>query len=340
MSVHPQVEAHLARLAAVNFPELHTFGPQRAREGMRRLAQLLPAGEPVAACEDRRIETSAGAADVRIYRPGLEAGVPVTVFFHGGGFMLGDLDTHDSLARALTNASGSVVVSVDYPLAPEHKFPAAPDLAYAATRWVAEHASEFGADAGRLAVAGDSSGGNLAAVVALMARDQGGPRLAFQLLIYPDLDFSRSNFSIQHYAGKYGNISRETQSWFMDNYLASEDQRALPTVSPIRAATLADLPPAYILTAQYDALRDEAEQYGELLEDAGVPVTIRRWNGMIHEFLRQPFDDSRAAISEAGRALADALAASTPSAPSAPSTPSTRQPAGSAAARVSPFAST
>jgi acetyl esterase len=308
VSVHPQVEAHLARLAAVNFPELHTFGPERARVGMRRMAQLLPAGAKVAACEDREIQTCSGAARVRIYRPTLGTRAPVTVFFHGGGFMLGDLDTHDSLARGLANASRSILVSVDYPLAPEHKFPEAPLLAYAATRWVAEHADEFGGDASRLAVAGDSSGGNLAAVVALMARDQGGPRLAFQLLIYPDLDFRRSNFSIRHYAGKYGNISRETQFWFMDNYLSGEEQRTLPTVSPILAGDLANLPPAYIVTAQYDALRDEAEQYGELLEDAGVPVTIRRWNGMIHEFLRQPFDDSLAAISEAGQALADALA--------------------------------
>jgi len=307
VSVHPQVQAHLARLAAANFPDLHTFGPERAREGMRRLARLLPAGETVAGCEDRTIETSNGPVNVRIYKPSLDALLPVTVFFHGGGFMLGDLDTHDSLARALANASGSIVVSVDYPLAPEHKFPAAPDVAYAATVWVAEHASEFDGDASRLAVAGDSAGGNLAAVVALRARDHDGPRLAFQLLIYPDLDFRRSNFSIQHYAGKYGNISRETQFWFMDNYLSTKEQRMLGTVSPILADNLANLPPAYIVSAQYDALRDEAEQYGELLEEAGVPVVVRRWNGMIHEFLRQPFNDSRAAITEAGRALADAL---------------------------------
>ena len=307
MSVHPQVQVHLARLAGANFPDLHTFGPERAREGMRRLTRLLPAGEAVAGCEDRTIETSNGPVNVRIYKPSLDALLPVTVFFHGGGFMLGDLDTHDSLARALANASGSIVVSVEYPLAPEHKFPAAPDAAYAATAWVAANASEFGGDASRLAVAGDSAGGNLAAVVALLARDHDGPQLAFQLLIYPDLDFRRSNFSIRHYAGKYGNISRETQFWFMDNYLSSEEQRTLATVSPILAGDLTNLPPAYIVSAQYDALRDEAEQYGELLEEAGVAVIVRRWNGMIHEFLRQPFDDSRAAISEAGQALADAL---------------------------------
>ena len=307
MSVHPQVQAHLARVAAANFPDLHTFGPERAREGMRRLARLLPAGEAVTGCEDRTIDTSAGPVNVRIYRPSPDALLPVTVFFHGGGFMLGDLDTHDSLARALANASGSIVVSVEYPLAPEHKFPAAPDAAYAATAWVAANASEFGGDASRLAVAGDSAGGNLAAVVALLARDHDGPQLAFQLLIYPDLDFRRSNFSIRHHAGKYGNISRETQFWFMDNYLSSEEQRTLATVSPILAGDLTNLPPAYIVSAQYDALRDEAEQYGELLEEAGVAVIVRRWNGMIHEFLRQPFDDSRAAISEAGQALADAL---------------------------------
>ncbi len=308
MPVHPQVEAHLARLAAANFADLHTTTPDRARAGMRRMALRLPPGEEVFHREDRVLATTAGLIAARVYRPSPRPAQPVTVFFHGGGFMLGDLDTHDGLARALANASDSIVVSVDYPLAPEHRYPAAPEAAYAATAWVARHAHEIGGDPARIAVAGDSAGGNLAAVVAHRARDEGGPALALQLLIYPDLDFRRRTFSIRHYAGRYGNISRVTQFWFMDNYLTTEDQRTLPAVSPVLAPDLSGLGPAYVVTAQYDALRDEGEQYAELLEDAGVPVVVRRWDGMIHEFLRQPFDDSRAAIADAGRALKRAFA--------------------------------
>jgi acetyl esterase len=307
MPLHPQVQEHLTRLAAANFGDLHTFTPERAREGMRRMIAMLPAPEPVDSPEDRVVSTSAGDVPVRIYRPEPTRPLPVTVFLHGGGFMLGDLDTHDGLARALANASSSIVVSVDYPRAPEHKFPAAPRTAYAVTRWVAGHAEEIGGDATRVAIAGDSAGGNLAACVAVQARDEGGPDLALQLLIYPDLDFRRSNFSIRHFAGKYGNISRDTQFWFMDNYLDNKEQRLLPGVSPLLSSDLAGLPPAYIITAEYDALRDEGEQYGTLLEEAGVPVTVRRWDGMIHEFLRQSFDDSRTAIAEAGTALKQAF---------------------------------
>jgi acetyl esterase len=274
---------------------------------MRRMIAMLPAPEPVDSVEHRVATTSVGDVPVRIYSPEPARPLPVTVFLHGGGFMLGDLDTHDGLARALANASASVVVSVDYPRAPEHKFPAAPAAAYAVTRWIGDHAEEIGGDATRVAVAGDSAGGNLAAYVAVKARDEGGPELALQLLIYPDLDFRRSNFSIQHFAGKYGNISRDTQFWFMNNYLENQEQRLLPDVSPLLSSDLAGLPPAYIITAQYDALRDEGEQYGTFLEEAGVPVIVRRWDGMIHEFLRQPFDDSRAAIAEAGIALKQAF---------------------------------
>jgi len=301
--LHPQVQAHLERLAAVNFPDLHTFTPERARLGMRRMAEQLPAGESVRHVYDRSLPTDAGDVAVRVYRPSDEEGLPVTVFLHGGGFMLGDLDTHDGLARALANASDGVVVSVDYPLAPEHRYPAATDAAYAATRWVAEHGRDLGVDSARLAVAGDSAGGNLAAVVALRVRDEGGPDVALQLLIYPDLDFRRSNFSVQEFAGKYGNISRPTQFWFMDNYLSSVEERVLPLVSPLLAPDLEGLPPALIITAEYDALRGEGEEYGARLEQAGVPVTVSRYDGMIHEFLRQPFDDSRRAIAEAGAAL-------------------------------------
>ncbi|WP_040699223.1 alpha/beta hydrolase [Nocardia vinacea] len=303
--LHPQVQAYLDRLVRADFGSVHTFTPEQAREGWRRQIALLGEPEPVADIENR---TVAGIGGLRIYTPDGEGPFPALVFFHGGGFMLGDLDTHDGLCRGLANGAECVVVSVDYPLAPEHKFPAAPDACFAATQWVAEHAASIGVDATRIAVGGDSAGGNLAAVVAHMARDNGGPALTFQLLIYPDLDFRRTNFSITEYAGKYGNISRDAQHWFMDSYLNSSEEKLDPRVSPLLAPDLAGLPPALVVTAEYDALRDEGEAYGQRLEEAGVPVTVARYPGMIHEFVRHPFDDSKRARLDAATALRKAFA--------------------------------
>ncbi|MFC4107862.1 alpha/beta hydrolase [Micromonospora zhanjiangensis] len=267
------------------------------------------AGEPekVAEVVDRVAATQAGDLAVRIYRPlGVPAGgppLPVVVFFHGGGYVLGDLDSHDGLARVLANGAQSVVVSVDYPLAPENRFPVPVEAGYAATTWVADNADELGVDPSRLAVAGDSAGGNLAAVVALKARAARRPHIGFQLLIYPDLDFRRTNYSITEFAGKYGNISRAAQEWFMDHYLAEADDKLNPLVSPLLEPDLTGLPPALVITAEYDALRDEGEQYGQRLAAAGVPVTVKRYDGMIHEFLRHPFDDAKVAIGDATAAL-------------------------------------
>jgi acetyl esterase len=308
MSLDPQVQAYLERLASFKFPQLHTFPPEQARAGMRRQIALLGTPEPVAHVEDRTIPGATEDIPVRIYTPEGSGPFPLLVFFHGGGYVLGDLDTHDGLCRSLANGVGCIVVSVDYPLSPEHKFPAALNAGYAATKWVAEHAATINGDTSRIAVGGDSAGGNLAAVVALMARDQDGPALAFQLLIYPDLDFRRSNFSIREYTGKYGNITRESQNWFMDHYLNNAEEKLNPLVSPLLAPDLKGLPPALIITAEYDALRDEGEQYGQRLEEAGVPVTVSRYQGMIHEFVRHPFDQSKQARAEAAAALQKAFA--------------------------------
>ncbi|MEV5833974.1 alpha/beta hydrolase [Nocardia sp. NPDC052112] len=298
--LHPQVQAYLDRLARADFGSVHTFTPEQARAGWRGAIALLGDPEPIADIENRTVP---GIGGLRIYTPQGDGPFPALVFFHGGGFMLGDPDTHDGLCRSLANGAECVVVSVDYPLAPEHKFPAAPDACYRATQWVAEHAASIGVDATRIAVGGDSAGGNLAAVVAHMARDNGGPALIFQLLIYPDLDFRRTNFSITEYAGKYGNISRDAQHWFMDSYLNNAEEKLDPRVSPLLASDLAGLPPALIVTAEYDALRDEGEQYGQRLEEAGVPVTVTRYPGMIHEFVRHPFDASKRARLDAATAL-------------------------------------
>jgi acetyl esterase len=308
MPLHPQVQAHLDRLAAVNFAGLHTVSPEQARAGARRLtAASIGEPEEVAEVTDRVVATDAGDVAVRIYRPvGVPIGgrtLPVVVFFHGGGYVLGDLDSHDGLARSLANGSQSVVVSVDYPLAPENKFPAPVNAGYAATKWVADNAEELGVDPARLAVAGDSAGGNLAAVVALKARAARRPHVGFQLLVYPDLDFRRTTYSVTAFAGKYGNITREAQGWFMDHYVTTEDDKLDPLVSPLLESDLSELPPAFIITAEYDALRDEGEEYGQRLAAAGVPVTVKRYDGMIHEFLRHPFDDTKAAIGDATAAV-------------------------------------
>ncbi|MEB3032147.1 alpha/beta hydrolase [[Mycobacterium] nativiensis] len=306
MPLHPQVQAHLDRLAGSNFADLHDFTPEQVRQGMRLMTQALGPGEPVAGVQDRVIATDSGELAVRIYHPQPGPPRPVLVFFHGGGYVLGDLDTHDGLARALANRTGRVVVSVDYPMSPEHKYPAAINAGFAATKWVASHASEFGGDATDIAVAGDSAGGNLAAVVALMARDAGGPAIAHQVLIYPDLDFRRCNVSIREFAGKYGNISRPTQQWFMNHYLNTDDEKLMAHVSPLLAPGLEGLPPALIITAEYDALRDEGEEYGARLSAAGVPTTVIRYDGMIHEFLRWPFDDATRALGDIAAALSGA----------------------------------
>jgi acetyl esterase len=312
MPLHPQAEAHLARLAAVNVAGLHTVSPEQAREGARRLTAMSGhTPEPVADVSDQIARTAVGDVPIRIYRPLGAASdgspPPVVVFFHGGGYVIGDLDSHDALARSLANGAQAVVVSVDYPLAPEHKFPAQIDAGFAATTWVADHADQLGVDPARLAVAGDSAGGNLAAVLALRARESNGPQIAMQLLIYPDLDFRRENWSITEYAGRYGNITREAQVWFMDHYLDDAAQRLDPRVSPILEPDLTGLPPAYVVTAEYDALRDEGEHYAARLAEAGVPVTVRRYDGMIHEFLRHPFDDAKLAIADMAAALTEAF---------------------------------
>lgn len=306
MPLHPQVRAHLDRLAAVHFADLHTVSPTRARAGARALTAASAAPpEPVHEVVDRT------DAPVRVYRPSAGGPLPVVVFFHGGGFVLGDLDSHDALARALANGSGSVVVSVDYPLAPEHKYPAALDAGFAAVRWVVDHAAELDVDPERLAVAGDSAGGNLAAAITLKARGtqkaRGTLGIAFQLLVYPDLDFRRTNHSITAFAGKYGNVTREAQHWFMDHYLSDDAQKLDPLVSPLLAPDLRGLPPALVVTAEYDALRDEGEEYARRLAEAGVAVTLTRYDGMIHEFLRHPFDDTAVALADITATLRAAL---------------------------------
>jgi acetyl esterase len=236
------------------------------------------------------------------------------MYFHGGGFVICNLDTHDRICRGLANGSGCVVVSVDYRLAPEHKFPAAVEDAYTATRYVAEHASEFGIDPTRIGVAGDSAGGNLATVVALMARDNGGPALKFQLLIYPVTDFTdRATQSEIDYGQGYF-LDTVLMDWFADQYFAIDADRHLPYGSPSKASDLAGLPPAMVITGECDPLRDQGEAYADKLRHAGVAVQLKRYEGMIHPFLSLAgiVDAGRDAIKESAVAVRQALTADTP----------------------------
>ncbi|MCP4539143.1 MAG: alpha/beta hydrolase [Chloroflexi bacterium] len=291
---------------AIGKPPTHTLTPTQARAEMRTTAAML-AGEPVsvATVENLQIPGPAGEIPVRTYTPEGDGPFPVLVFFHGGGWVQGDLDTHDGICRFLADGASCVVVSVDYRLAPEHKYPAAVEDAYAATRWVAENAERLQGDATRIAVGGDSSGGNLAAVVSRMARDRGELALVYQLLIYPVTNISTLDTgSYRDYGDRY-TLLKDTMAWFRDHYLADEKDGQNPSVSPLLAQDLSSLPPAMVVTAEFDVLRDEAYAYAQRLKQAEIPATYICYGGMVHGFLSAVaiFDRAREAATEMSAAL-------------------------------------
>jgi acetyl esterase len=303
----PQAKAFLDTMPPL--PDFGSIDLALLRAGMDAQALSPGAPKPVAKVEDRSIPGPAGAIRVRVYTPAGRGPLPVLVYFHGGGFVLCSLDSHDGTCRSLANAAGAVVVSVDYRLAPEHRFPAAPEDCFAAAQWVARNAAEIGGDPARIAVGGDSAGGNLAAVTALMARDRGGPSLRFQLLIYPVTDFAFGTASYRENATGYF-LTTDMMKWFWGQYLADPRSGAEPYASPLRAKDLRRLPPALCITAGYDPLRDEGEAYARRLSDAGVAATLTRYDGMFHGFfgMDAQLDAAKRAIAEAGDALRKALA--------------------------------
>jgi acetyl esterase len=259
----------------------------------------------IAFISNRTIPGPTGEIPVRIYTPEGEGPFALVVFFHGGGFVVGSLNGYDEFCRTLCRGARCMIVSVDYRLAPEHKFPAATDDCLAATRWVAEHAAEFNANPTQFVVAGDSAGGNLAAVTALRIRDEGGPFLCGQLLIYPVTDYhTPATPSYLTNANGYL-LTRDTMVWFWDHYLNHASEAGSPLASPLRALDLSGLPPALVITAEFDPLRDEGELYAERLQQAGVPTELLRYNGMIHGFLMLGalFNENRQAINETNRWL-------------------------------------
>jgi acetyl esterase len=274
------------------------------------MRDLIGDPEVVANVENFKIPGPAGRIPIRVYTPEGRGPFPILVYFHGGWWVFWDIDVTDNACRSLANGASCVVVSVDYRLAPEHKHPAAVEDAYAATKWVATNADRTQADPTRIAVGGDSAGGNLAAAVSLVARDRGGPPLAHQLLICPIADASSFDTDSYRYFGEGLVSPKALGQWAVDHYLSEKGQAGHPLVSPLLAEDLRELPPALVITAEFDTLRDEAEAYASRLREAGGVVTCTRYDGMIHDFpvFAAVFDQAKDAIDEAATALRGAFA--------------------------------
>jgi acetyl esterase len=303
-SINPQAQQILDGKAAAGGPPLWEQTPEEARAVVAANNAQIGAGPFVASVRDVVIPGQAGGIPARVYSPA--AGAPgVVVYYHGGGWVFGSVDDWDASVRALTVASGCDVLSVDYRLAPEHVFPAAVDDAYDALVWAAGSL----ADGRPLVVAGDSAGGNLAAVCALRARDTGGPSLALQLLVFPVTDHDLDRKSYHQYDGNELLNNRRDMAWFWDHYVPDPAARANPYASPLRASDLSGLPPAYIVSAEHDPLRDEVFAYADRLRAVGVPVEHRHYAEEIHAFFTfvNLLDDADKAVSEAGAAIRAAV---------------------------------
>ncbi|MET8957493.1 alpha/beta hydrolase [Streptomyces sp. NPDC004533] len=311
----------LAELAAAEAPPLESQSPEQARAGAlagQRAAQAVL--KPVHIHEQHLPIGPGGEVLVRIVKPEASSGtLPAVMYVHGGGWVLGDRNSYDRTTRDLAHASGAAVVFVEYTRSPEARYPVALEEVYAATAWIAEHGQQLGLDGARLAVAGDSAGGNLATATALLAKRRGGPHLLQQVLFYPALDAGFDTPSYQQFADGFF-LTRAQMQWFWNHYAPDRSVRTEPTAAPLRATTqeLAGLPPALVITAEADVLRDEGETYARRLMEAGVPVVAVRYLGAIHSFTAQdalaasPL--TQAAIDQAGHVLGQALAAPRPKA--------------------------
>ena len=304
MPLDPQAKALLDQIAAQNAPVVETLSPREARMLMEASAMTFGPKPEVGRVSEVAIPGPAGPLRARVTAPAGAGPFPGLVFFFGGGWVTGSLNSHDHLCRTITNAANAVVVAVDYRLAPEHPFPAAVDDATAGTFWVSDHAEELGIDPSRLAVGGVSAGGNLAAVAALRARGRINPPLALQLLIYPIIDASLDTPSYLENAEGYI-LTREAMRWYWSQYVPNPSDRSSPDASPLRAPDHSGLPPALVVSVEYDPLRDEAEAYARRLAEAGVPVRLTRYDGMVHGFLRRygTLDQGKAAIDEIAAVL-------------------------------------
>lgn len=282
MPVDPAVQVLLNQLEEAGGPDISEQTPEEARAMIEGFAMMQVGAPEPAVVFDRTVPGPAGEIPVRIYAAEGD-NLPVLMFFHGGGWVIGNIASHDGTCKQLlSELGGAVVVAVDYRLAPEHKYPAAAEDCYAATAWAAENADQFGGDGSRLAVCGDSAGGNLSAVVAQMARDRGGPSIAAQVLHVPVTDHNYGYPSYSENAEGYL-LTRASMVWFWDHYLPSAESGQEAYASPLQAGDLSNLPPALVQTAEYDVLRDEGAAYAAKLEEAGNDVTLHCYDGQIHD---------------------------------------------------------
>ncbi len=305
MSLNAQLKAYLDAMDALGTPAINSVPVDVARTMYDKGAEYSKGTPPEPfAVESLLIEEGDSQLKAWLYRPSEKKKLPILVFFHGGGFTIGSLQSHDAVCRHLCVEADCLVLSVDYRLAPEHKYPAAIEDAWAATCWAVNNAKRLGGDPDRVAVGGDSAGGNLAAIVCLMAREAGDPQIAFQLLIYPLIDMTCSMPSHTTFANGY-RLTRDLITWFYESYVSKDDDITHWRASPINAHSLAGLPPAYILSAGFDPLQDENKSYAYKLEAAGVPVVHSHYGDMIHGFYTMPgiLDRAREALSESAAEL-------------------------------------
>lgn len=304
MPLNPQAAAFLDLYYGMNPESRDGFPPHITRAQLLNQTVIPPDCPVPVRSEDRKVTGQSGPFRVRIHIPKGSPPFGACVYFHGGGWVLGSIETHDDIVRRLVDESGCAFVSVEYPLAPEYKYPVPVEDSFRALNWVIDHAAEWGINPQRIAVAGDSAGANIAAVLCLMARDRGGPHIAGQVLIYPiaDCDFERTSY--REKAQGYFLCLRDMK-WFWKHYVERPEQMSEPYASPLRAESLAGLPPAYVLTAEYDPLCDEGVAYAKALMQAGVPTTLREFPGMIHGFVKRwdTFDDAKTATREIGAHL-------------------------------------
>jgi acetyl esterase len=311
MPLDEQAEAFLRQLDEAGGPPLNEMTPAEAREALAATVEETAGDpEPVGSITNRTIPGPLGDIPIRVYAPEGAGLFPALVYFHGGGWVAGDLEMVDPLCTKLTSRAGAVVVSVDYRLAPEHKFPAPLTDCYSATQWVSDNAAELNVDPRRIAVGGDSSGGNLAAAVSVVARNSGTPDLAFQLLFYPvtNLDYETNSYRAN---GTGYFLTTDMMRWFWDHYLESEDIGRDIRASPLLVEDASGLPPTFVVTAEFDPLRDEGEAYAELLREAGNDVTVKRYDGQIHGFVTRSgiMDKGKQAIEDAATQMRQALGA-------------------------------
>jgi acetyl esterase/lipase len=304
--LYPEVRALLEANEAEGAPAIETLSPVEARQAASDALKAV-AGRPeeIGRVEECRIPHPERPIPIRIYTPAAQGPFPCLVYFHGGGWVVCDLDTHDAVCRAIARRAGAVVVAVDYRLSPEYKFPAAVEDCYAATEWVAANAARLAVDPCRIAVGGDSAGGTLSTVMCLKSRDEGGPPLALQVLVYPVTNLASFDTpSYREFAEGYY-LTRAEMEWFRGHYLARIEDAQSPYASPLLAPDLRGLPAALVITAGCDPLRDEGEAYAQRLAEAGVEVTCTRYNGMIHPFfsLGGVFSQGRRAIEQVAAAV-------------------------------------